>query len=267
MATLQQIIDAFVQQATTAKTSPDVARYAHVCMEDLSEYLSYFSDLFQDQEMIDEGELAEWESGLNEHMNHLLEGDIDPVSDLGSLPLAALEPEHLRDFLCWFVVRERGDSEQVRCYSAVLAEWLAYIAQRGLWNREQFMRFQAMLDETAPAALRTVQLSQVLFHFVRAGAALSPRQRGQRFFSFVEGHARVVAVGDGFLRFVFEENSEEFGPIMMPAAVLKLIEVGDLFDVEIGLRGDCWVMVDIGPIYPRCVSIDMDLNQGAGHLI
>jgi len=48
----------------------------------------------------------------------------------------------------------------------------------------------------------------------------------------------------------------------LPAPILALIEVGDVFDVEMGLRGDSWVMVDIGPVYPRCVYVDVEEYQG-----
>jgi len=48
----------------------------------------------------------------------------------------------------------------------------------------------------------------------------------------------------------------------LPGVILKMIEPGDVFDIEMGLRGDSWVMVDVGPVYPRSVYVEVEEYAG-----
>jgi len=97
---------------------------------------------------------------------------------------------------------------------------------------------------------------------VRSGTGVPPRLRGLRFSHFVEGHGRVVDIADGGLHFTFDNQGEKVGPVLLPRPMLDMVEAGDVFDVELGLRGDSWVMVDIGPVYPRCVYVEVEEYQG-----
>jgi len=232
------------------------------CMQALTLYLIHYSDLFNDQEFPDEGEYADWEENLEAHMNDLLQGDIEPSGDLGQLQLAVLDPEHLRDFLGWFLLRESGDGECIRLYGESLKAWIGYVTDRGWWNKAKALDFSDMVDDVAPAAVRVARLSQVLFHFVRSGTGVPPRLRGLRFSRFVEGHGRVSGVADGGLYFSFDNRGEMVGPVLLPRPIVEMVETGDVFDVEMGLRGDSWVMVDIGPVYPGCVYVEVEEYQG-----
>jgi len=260
---LQESMDAFVR-ALEADSQADliVALHAEECFEALAQYLIHYSDLFKDQDLSDDADYAEWEQGLEEHMAKLLDGDIDPVGDLGKLALDKLDPEHLRDFLGWFVLRETSDADVLHAYTKALIGWAEFMHAEGCLNKSEYLAFTQILAEVGLAAERTARVSQVLFHFVRSGTGLSPRLRGQRFSRFVEGHARVSEIENGFLHFNFENHGEEIGPVVLPQVVLDLIEVGDVFDVELGLRGDSWVMVDVGPVYPGCVYVEVEEYQG-----
>jgi len=253
-------MDAFISRvAIEPSISP---LHAEQCMDALTTYLLHFSDLFDDQEMPDESEYAEWEENLESHMNDLLQGDIELTGDLEQLPLKALDPEHLRDFLGWFLLRETGDAEMVQTCSDTLQAWVEFVYARDWWPQSEYFEFKAMLDDITPAAARVLRVSQVLFHFVRSGSGVSPRFRGQRFSRFVEGHGRASNIADGGLYLNFENQGEKVGPVLLPQPVLDLIEDGDVFDVELGLRGDSWVMVDIGPVYPHCVYVEVEEYQG-----
>ncbi len=253
-------MDAFIRHADE-KLAP-VPRHAEQCMDALTAYLLHYSDLFDDQEPPDEGEYADWEENLEAHMTELLQGDVESAGDLGQLPLSALDPEHLRDFLAWFLLRETGDAELIRQQSETLQAWVAFVREQGWWKQSEYLVFAEMLAEVAPAAMRVVRLSQVLFHFVRSGTGVPPRLRGQRFSRFVEGHGRVAAISDSAISLSFDNQGEQFGPLPLPRPLLEMIEIGDVFDVELGLRGECWVMVDIGPVYPRCVYVEVEEYQG-----
>jgi len=253
-------MDAFIRKA--AADQSESLRHADQCMETLTTYLLHFSDLFDDQDMPDEGEYADWEENLEAHMADLLQGDVELAGDLGQLPLSALDPEHLRDFLGWFLLRETGDTELIQACSDALQAWTAFVHAQGWWTQGEYLGFTEMLSDITSAATRAARLSQVLFHYVRSGTGVPPRLRGQRFSRFVEGHGRVSEISATGLRFNFENQGENVGPVMLPAPILALIETGDVFDVEMGLRGDSWVMVDIGPVYPRCVYVDVEEYQG-----
>lgn len=259
MPTLQQSMDAFIRHY--ACHGPEQLPVTE-CMETLALYLIHYSDLFDDPELPDEGEYAEWEENLEAHMNDLLQGDVEPAGDLGQLPLTALDPEHLRDFLGWFLLRESGDGEIIRLYADSLRAWIDYVSGRGWWNEAESIGFSGILDEVATAATRVARLSLVLFHFVRSGTGVPPRLRGLRFSRFIEGHARVSGIKDGGLYFCFDNQGETVGPVLLPRPIMALVETGDVFDVEMGLRGDSWVMVDIGPIYPGCVYVEVEEYQG-----
>jgi len=253
-------MDAFISRAAIGQSITPLQ--AEQCMDALTTYLLHFSDLFDDQEMPDEGEYAEWEENLESHMNDLLQGDIELAGDLGQLPLKSLDPEHLRDFLGWFLLRETGDVELIQTHAETLSAWVEFVHAHDWWSQNEYYEFKTILDDIMPAAMRVLRLSQVLFHFVRSGTGVPPRLRGQRFSRFVEGHGRVSTIADGGLYLNFENQGEKIGPVLLPRPVLDLIETGDVFDVELGLRGDSWVMVDIGPVYPHCVYVEVEEYQG-----
>jgi len=256
-------MDAFIRDLTGQhQNEPHFLQHVEECLAALAQYLIHFSDLFKDQDVFDDDDYAEWEQSLEEHMAKLLDGDVEPVGDLGSLALDKLDPEHLRDFLGWFVLRETSDAEVLHAYAKALTAWVEFIQAQHWWSQVEYLSFAEILADVGPSAERTARVSQVLYHFVRSGTGVSPRLRSQRFSRFVEGHARVSVIEKGFLRFNFENHGKDIGPVMLPQVMLDLIELGDVFDIELGLRGDSWVMVDVGPVYPRCVYVEVEEYQG-----
>jgi len=231
-------------------------------MEGLAQYLLHFSDLFQDREMSEDSDYSDWEEGLESHMNDLLQGDVEPVADLGALPLKSLDPEHVRDFLGWFLLRESGDFALIQSYAEILTAWAEFIEAQGWWQQDEYLGFVEILNDVGPSAIRAARLSQVLFHFIRSGTGVPPSLRGQRFSRFVEGHGRVTALTESGLHFNFDNQAETVGPVTLPKVILEMIEPGDVFDIEMGLRGDSWVMVDVGPVYPRSVYVEVEEYAG-----
>jgi len=261
--TLQQTMDSFVQQLPAVYSSGGEAiSEAETCLEMLAQYLIHYSDLFQEQDMAEEADFADWEEGLEQHMMELLEGDFEASSDLGSLPLDVFDPEHIRDFLGWFLLRETSDAELIQAYANVLQKWIDFIQAHGWWKQGEYQGFVETLAEVTPTATRAARLSRVLLHFVRSGGGVPPRLRGKQFSCFVEGHGRVVSMENSALHLNFDNQDQQIGPIMLPQPFFELVEQGDVFDVELGLRGDVWVMVDIGPVYPACVYVEAEEYQG-----
>lgn len=258
---LQESMERFVQSEQQSVENPDGESDAETCMDALAHYLLHYSDMFLDPEREVEPDFADWEQGLEEQMVRMLEGDVEPALDLGQTPLMELDPEHLRDFLGWFILRESGDPELIEAYAGVLGRWFDFLVQRGWWKAEESVTFRQVLEEVVPEAVRTARAARVLYHFVRLGGGVPPRLRGQRFSEFAEGHARVAGIRDGALWFVFDNHEGEIGPVALPKTVLDLIAEGDVFDLELGLRGDTWMMVDIGPIYPACVYVEAEEYQ------
>ncbi|MDX8401583.1 MAG: hypothetical protein R8K47_03025, partial [Mariprofundaceae bacterium] len=122
--------------------------------------------------------------------------------------------------------------------------------------------FSELVRELLPEVTRAARLSRVLFHFARSGGGTPPRLRGQRFSRFVEGHGKVIAVDEAGIRFDFDGRDEPVGPVALPERLLAMVSRGDVFDVELGRRGDLWVLVDVGPIYPACVYVEPESFEG-----
>ena len=261
--TLQQAIDSFVLQLPMVyKSNSGEISEAETCLEILAQYLIHYSDLFQEQDMGAESDFAEWEEGLELHMMELLDGDIDASSDLGSLPLDKLDPEHIRDFVGWFLLRETCDAELIQTYANVLQQWIDFIHLHDWWKQGEYLGFVETLVEVTPTAIRAARLARVLFHYVRSGGGVPPRLRGKQFSCFIEGHGRVVSLENNAMQLNFDNQDQQIGPVILPRPIFELVELGDVFDVEMGLRDDVWVMVDIGPVYPACVYVEVEEYQG-----
>ena len=257
--TLQASMDSFVQHLSADE---EASAQSEICLETLAQYLIHYSDLFQDQELGEDAEFVEWEHELEEHMVELLHGDLEPASDLGQLPLSALDPEHIRDFIGWFLLRETSDAELIESYADILRQWVQFIHERNWWEQADYLGFIEILGEITPAATRAARLSRVLYHYVRSGGGMPPRLRGKQFSRFIEGHGRVISIEDQALQLSFDNQDEKVGPIRLPRPICEMVETGDVFDVEMGLRGDTWVMVDIGPVYPASIYVEVEEYHG-----
>jgi len=106
--------------------------------------------------------------------------------------------------------------------------------------------------------MRASQAARLLFHYVRLGGGVSPRNRGKRFEQFVEGHARVSKLEKGSIHLCFDNKQLEIGPVSLPEEIVRHLKCSDVLGIELGSRGGVWMIVDIGPVYPNEVYVDAD---------
>ncbi|MDQ6959480.1 MAG: hypothetical protein Q9M27_00500 [Mariprofundaceae bacterium] len=255
---LQDEMDRFVR--TRMLKNPEQGKLAEECMESLADYLLNYSDLFQDDlAETDESPLADWERALETHMRELMDDDMEFGIELYGLKLEQLEPEHMRDFFGWHLLREMsGDAAGIEEYVRITRQWLAFLAEKGKIIHSKYLEFEAVLNELAPECERTAKAARLLFHFVRLGSGMSPRLRGQRFSRFVEGHARIAALETHQIFLSFDNQEDRIGPVPLAREITGLLKPGDVLDVELGLRSGVWMMVDIGPVYPASVYVDAE---------
>jgi len=181
------------------------------------------------------------------------------VAELGSLPVSMLEPEHFRDFIGWSLLRETGiTSLEVEGCADVLLDWVSYLHKRHWLSSERNITFLESIQELKDESMRASQAARLLFHYVRLGGGVSPRNRGKRFEQFVEGHARIFRLEKGSISLRFDNKNLEIGPVVLPDEIAHRLKCGDVLDIELGSRGGAWMIVDIGPVYPSEVYVDAD---------
>lgn len=229
------------------------------CIDLFAQYLIHFSDLFREEVAEEQSPMAEWEEALSSYVEQLFEGDIESVSELGSLLMSQLDPEHIRDFMGWFLLREPGvDSLYVQANATVLKQWVSFLSRRHWLTKERKLDFVSAICEMEEEAVRAVRAARLLFHHVRLGSGVAPRFRKMRFAEFVEGHARVEEIRENGLWLRFDNREEHLGPVMLPAGIIEYLQPGDVLDIELGMRGEMWQIVDIGPVYPREVYVEAE---------
>jgi len=258
---VQEAMDQFVMSCSDKAATPfPVER----CMEMFAEYLLHYSDLYQDGEMVDQDELQEWEAALGEYVENLLDGDasdvdVEHVAELGNLPVSMLESEHFRDFIGWSLLREAGiTSLEVEECADVLLSWVSYLHKRHWLDSDRHVAFLESIQELKDESMRASQAARLLFHYVRLGGGVSPRNRGKRFEQFIEGHARLSKLEKGSIFLMFDNKNREIGPVALPDEISRHLKCGDVLDIELGSRGGTWLIVDIGPVYPSEVYVDAD---------
>lgn len=258
---LQDAMDRFVRNQML--TDAEQGKLAEACMDSMADYLLHYSDLFQDDPGdADESPLADWEQALDAHMGELMDGDAESGADLYGLELEQLEPEHLRDFFGWHLLREiGGDATAIEEYVQIMHQWLAFLTEKGKISPSRYLEFLSVVDELAPDCERAAKAARLLFHFVRLGSGISPRLRGQRFSRFIEGHARIATVEAHQIFLSFDNQEERIGPVPLAGGITGLLKPGDVLDVELGLRADVWMMVDIGPVYPASVYVEAEVFE------
>jgi hypothetical protein len=254
---VQEAMDQFVLEAPATK---EISLSMERCMEMFAEYLLHYSDLYQDDEMFDEEEVQEWEAALGQYVETLFEdAAAEPVIELGSLPTSRLEPEHFRDFLGWFVLREPGiNSLEVEAQAELILQWVKFLHDKHWIESESYISFLESIQEIKDEAMRAAQAARLLFHYVRLGGGVSPRHRGKRFDQFVEGHARISILKKGSVSLRFDNKKMEIGPVTLPEDITRYLKIGDVLDIELGSREGNWLIVDIGPVYSSDVYVDAD---------
>ncbi|MDX8411870.1 MAG: hypothetical protein R8K46_08410 [Mariprofundaceae bacterium] len=253
---VQQTVDAFIRHEH-ARSSDTVAG-VEACFAAFGDYLVHFSDLYHDAYEDGDMEMEEWEETLNASMERLLGEDVDSMTDLGALPLSDLDAEQLRDFFGWYLLREQGaDAATIEVNCAVMQRWFDFLVEKRWIKGDVYMEFATTLQEMAVDAIRAAKASHLLFHYVRLGAGVAPRLKGQRFTGFREGHARIVQLKDQQMMLQFD-GGDPLGPVPVATGITSLLTEGDVLDVELGLRGDTWIIVDVGPVYPSSVYVDSE---------
>jgi len=255
---LQDALDRYVQNLILQQA--EERKRAEYFAELLADYLLHYSDLFQDDHGdLDEWPLSDWERDLHSHMNELMDGDTEPAVDLHGLELDRLEAEHLRDFFGWYLLRElNGETATLSECFTIMRGWLNYLAEKAWIDTNRHLEFLSVLDEMQDECERTSKAAHLLFHFVRMGSGISPRLRGQRFSRFVEGHARIARLRENQIFLSFDSQPHLIGPVPIIPAIADLLKIGDVLDVELGKRGDLWLVVDIGPVYPANVYVEAE---------
>jgi len=229
-------------------------------MEHLSHYLVAYSDLFDEEVMeADDWQLDEWEEQLDSHMNELMGGDIEPPLSVYDLKLDQLEATHIREFFGWYLPRELGgDVGGVVEFAAVMRDWWQFLNKSGRMDSAQHVGFLSVLADIEPDVIRVVKAAHLLFHYVRLAHGLPEHARGSGFSRFAEGHARISMVDGAKLWLHFDSQEERIGPVVLSPEIAGLLHEGDVLDVELGLRGGVWIMVDVGPIYPSSIYVEAE---------
>jgi len=256
---LQEAIDSFIRQQHEQGLQTTAS--VEACFDLFADYLLCFSDLFHDDEEESE-DIADWEKDLQDHMEELLSGDVERQPDLGLLKCSDLAIGHLSDFVGWYLPHTLvADVPLIGEYCRYLREWLSFTHARGWLRREDYADLISALVEQEPESVRVVTAAQLLFHYVRQGRGISPRLRAQRFSRFHEGYARIVELQEQRAWLQFDGHPSPIGPVILANEIIRFLRVGDVLDLELGLRGDTWLLVDIGPIYPNSVYVEAEELQ------
>jgi len=231
------------------------------CFEMLAEFLVYYSNLFQDQDEPEDTSLDDWEEALEGYVEKLFDGDMEQTPDLGGLLLLLLDAEYFQDFLGWYILREpNASSVTVKAYAQVLQAWIVFVHEQGWLDDVRKAEWSDVLNEVLEVASDAATAAHLLLYYVRLGAGVAPRLRGQRFDAFVEGHARIerMDIEHKTVFLGFDNQDAPVVPIVLPLEILHYLHPGDVLDVEMGQRGGQWIMVDIGPVYPSCIYMEAD---------
>jgi len=256
---LQEAIDCFIRHQH--EQDFEALARTEACFDAFADYLLYFSDLFHDEEEESEG-IADWEQELQDHMEELLDGDVDQISNLGVLKVADLESGHLCDFVGWYLPRMQvADTGLISDFCTHLREWLNFVHGRRWLPGDKYAELIATLLEQEPESARAVKAAQLLLHYVRLGRGIPARLRTHRFSRFHEGHARLVDLREELVWLQFDGQSAPIGPVMLAKEIVRFLQVGDVLDLELGLCGDTWLIVDIGPVYPNSVYVEAEELQ------
>jgi len=256
--TLQESFDSFLLhlQNTGDSTTESLAQHERV-FQLLSEYLIYYSDLFQAEEAETPSSPQEWEASLESFIDQLMQGDQDNTPSLEGLAFERIDGEYLRDFIAWHLLRDPSvDSLMVQHAAETLLAWLDYAGAQHWLDKKVAQHWQDTIQDALPDAKRAAIAAHLLLYHIRLGGGVSPRLRGKRFETFKEGHARVAQITESELWLAFDNAPKAMiGPVILPKTILQHLRVGDVIDIELGKREGVWTIVDIGPVYPAIVYV------------
>ncbi len=267
---LQETFDRFLLHLQNETTiNPETITQCEQTFQWLSEYLVYYSDLFQAEEIEDDSDTQEWETSLENFVSQLIEGEQDQPPSLEGLPFHSMNGSYLRDFLGWHLLREPSSNSLTVQYCADhLTDWVDFCFDHGWLQTEAHQHFIESLQTTLPDAKRAVIAAHLLLYHIRLGGGISPPLRGKRFEVFKEGHARIAALEKNKLWLSFDsEPKDKIGPVLLPEIILQQLRWGDVLDIELGKRGETWTIVDVGPLYPSIIYVEAAEMELADKLI
>jgi hypothetical protein len=256
--TLQESFDSFLLHLQNDENiTPETLAQHERIFQLLSEYLIYYSDLFQNEEIEDTMNPKDWEASLESFIDQLMQGDQDNTPSLEGLAFSSIDSEYLRDFIAWHLLRDPAvDSLMVQHAAETLSAWLDHAKAHAWLETSTLQHWQDMIQDTLPDAKRAAIAAHLLLYHIRLGGGVSPRLRGKRFETFKEGHARIAQITDSELWLAFDNAPKAMiGPVVLPKTILQQLRVGDVIDIELGKREGVWTIVDIGPVYPAIVYV------------
>jgi len=258
---VQDTMDQFLDSLSRHDSSMFQREDAEACFEMLAEFLVYYSSLFQDTDEPEDVSLDDWEEALENYVENLFEGEMEGGADLGGLSLQLLDGEYFRDFLGWYVLRDpNASSIMVENFTQILIAWIVFMHEQNWLNLAEKTAMCDVLDEMLLKASDAAKAAHLLLYYVRLGAGVAPRLRGKRFDAFVEGHARIeqMDMKHHTVCLGFDNQDAPVVPIVLPLEMMTYLHLGDVLDVEMGKRGEQWILVDIGPVYPSCIYMEAD---------
>ncbi len=107
--TLQETFDSFLLDLQNqGDASQEAISQSEQTFHLFSEYLIYYSDLFQPEEDEEERSPQQWEESLDDFITQLMHGEYqhEQPPSLEELPLERITGEYLRDFIAWHLLRE-----------------------------------------------------------------------------------------------------------------------------------------------------------------
>ncbi|MDX8409931.1 MAG: hypothetical protein R8J84_07840 [Mariprofundales bacterium] len=263
--TMQQSMERFVHHRYHNGREP--GRMAEACMNLLSDYLQHWSGLFQAEDIHDEVAPQPWEQELDDKMVQWLDGDTEPVPDLGALTIAQIDEEHLREFVGWYLIKDMAlTSNQAREIIDTLQAWVEFCQRNHSLDLAQGKQFLDLLQQSAPETVRAVIAAHALLQMVRSGQLSPPSpSTAPPLQGFVSGMARLMPAKQTTTAshiLVFDDQEVIPIPILFPTALHPLLHAGDVLHIYLASYSDgSYRLVDSGAIFPSSTWLDATVME------
>ncbi len=263
--TMQQSMERFVHHRYHNGREP--GQIAEACMNLLSDYLQNWSGLFQAENIHDEVTPQDWEQELDDKMVQWLDGDTEPLPDLGALTIAQMDEEHLREFVGWYLIKDMAlSSNQAREILDTLQAWVAFCQRNHSLNRTLGKKFDDLLQQVIPETVRAVTAAHALLQMVQSGQLSPPHPSNSRTLQgFVSGMARLMPAGSSTTAshlLVFDDQEVTPIPILLPTALHPLLQAGDVLHIYLAAYSDgSYRLVDGGAIFPSSTWLDATVME------
>jgi len=272
--TVQQAMDRFVHHRY--HTDRESGRMADACMNLLSDYLQFWSGLFEmdGMGMADAPaiEVADWERDLDDKMAQWMQDDTSPVNDLGALTIDQMDEEHLREFVGWYLLKDMAlDSNQLRELIEALMAWVDFSQRNHTLEVEQASRFTAILEKSMPESVRAATAGNALQKVVQSGCFSAPNgvEKRPKLLGFMAGMARIAPcdvdaqqAGQATHWLSFDDPEIAAVPVNIPLPLHALLHEGDVLHVYLASYDDqSYRLVDSGPLFPASTWVEAALME------